>query len=118
MPPKKKTDTPVAKRVRPVGEMVLIFHDEDQTKTSGGIILPDVAKIQVLTGRIVGMPDRMKENQVDYPFDELDHVIYDPRERVPVELMSGNRYFLVDARFIYAVVDPEQKEESVNGTDD
>jgi co-chaperonin GroES (HSP10) len=97
----------LARRVRPVGEMVLICHDEDQEKTAGGLLLPADSKIQVLTGRIVAVPDRMKDS-VDYPFDELDRVIYDTRERIPLELLSQNRYFLVEARFIYGVIEDEQ----------
>lgn len=111
----KKTKKPLAASVRPVGEMVLIYHDEDQDRTLGGIILPDTAKYHVLTGRIVAMPDKMKEDQLEYPFEVLDRVIYDTRERIPVELMSQNRHFLVEARFIYGVVVEKTEEEAERG---
>lgn len=103
--PAKKAALPA--KVRPVGEMVLICHDEDQKVTAGGIILPNATK--VLTGRIVAVPEKMKENQIDYPFQELDRVIYDPRESIPVELLPQNRYFLVEAKYIYAVVEAKNE---------
>lgn len=88
----------------PVGTMVLIRHDEDEKTTSGGIILPDTSSIKTLTGRIIRMPEKLKHNKMDYPFEELDRVIYDTRERIPCSLETNNREFLVEAEAIYAVV--------------
>ena len=99
--------TPSRTKIQPVGEMVLIFHDEDQNITKKGIILPDSAKVEVLTGRIAAIPERMKEDQLEYPYQEFDRVIYDIRYRIPVELFSENRYYLVDRRYIYGVVSGE-----------
>lgn len=109
MQPKKKSS--ITSRVLPVGEMVLIYHDEDQKETAGGIILPDRAKVPVLTGRIIAIPDKLKEDKVEYPFEELDRVIYDPRCAIPVELLSHNRHFLVESKYIYAVIEDQSKDD-------
>ena len=90
--------------IHPVGDMVLICHDEEQAKTQGGLFLPDNAKITTLTGRIVRIPQKMEDDKLEYPFAELDRVIYDIRERIPCELMPGNKMFLIDFKNILAVV--------------
>lgn len=92
--------------------MVLIYHDEDLNKTLGGIILPDSEKIRVLTGRIVAIPEKMENDSIEYPFKRDDRVIYDTRERIPVELMPDNRYFLVDYQFIYGIVQEVEEKSS------
>jgi co-chaperonin GroES (HSP10) len=92
-------------QINPVGNMVLIRHDEEQKTTSSGLILPDSAKVDVLTGMIAALPERMKEDRIEYPFEETNRVIYDIRYRIPIELMPGNRYFLVDCKYIYGVVE-------------
>lgn len=99
--------------IHPVGDMVLICHDEEQGKTPGGLILPDNAKITTLTGRIIRIPQKMQDDQLEYPFRELDRVIYDIRERIPCELVPGNKMFLADYKSILAVVRsiPETKKE-------
>lgn len=95
--------------VEPVGIWLLIKHDKERDKTHGGIILPDNAKVTTLTGCIVGMSDKLKEDKLQYPFDEYNRVIYDIRERVPVDLLPGNEYFLVKADSILAVVKEKDK---------
>lgn len=92
------------REIHPVGDMVLICHDDDKEVTSGGIILPDNAKVFTLTGRIVRIPDRMKEDHLEYPFEELDRVIYDTRDSIPCDLETGNKLFLVEAKKIYGIV--------------
>lgn len=99
------------KHLRPVGEMVLIRQDPEQEKTSGGIILPDRSKVETLTGIIVAMPERMKEDSLEYPFEEEDRVIYDIRYQIPIDLSPGNKYHLVEAQYIYGVLTEEEIEE-------
>jgi co-chaperonin GroES (HSP10) len=108
MKAKKKS---LGSTIKPVGEMVLVYHDQDQNVTAGGIHLPGISEVKVLTGRIAALPKRMEEDTLQYPFEVADHIIYDIRDRVPVELMPGNRYFLVDAKFIYGVVSSGEEED-------
>lgn len=98
------------KTIRPLGEMVLIRHDKDKGVTDGGILLPDTAKERLLTGRVVAIPERMREDQLTYPFEELDWVLYDVREGIPVSLDPRNTDYLVPAEYLYAVVEEEEVE--------
>lgn len=88
--------------------MVLITSDSSKNKTSGGIVLPDSCKIDVLTGRIIKMPAKMVEDELEYPFRELDQVIYDPRYAIPVDLEPGNKFYLIDYKYLYGVVEENE----------
>lgn len=94
------------KQIRPVGDMVLIRHDEE-TK-SGSIILPDSAKNKTMTGMIIAVPEKMRDDSLEYPFSELDRVIYDVRDSIPVSLDLKNRDFLVNYKSIYAIVNDQE----------
>lgn len=101
--------------VRPLFDMVLIRQDEKEDVTEGGILLPDSAKQNTLTGTVATMPDKMKENRMDYPFEEGDKVIYDIRQRVPIKFDPRNKYYLVEYTAILGVVieediDPNEPE--------
>jgi co-chaperonin GroES (HSP10) len=91
--------------IHPVGEMVLIFHDEEP-KTLSGILLPSTTPSHVLTGRLIAIPEKMQDDKLEYPFRKLDRVIYDTRHRIPVDLMdNNNRHFLVSYKYIYGIVE-------------
>jgi chaperonin GroES len=90
--------------VTPIGEMVLIRHGDQQATTRGGLLLPDSAKTEVLTGIVVGLSSKMEGNQHDYPYEIGDQILYDLRYRIPVDMMPGNKHFLVEAKWIYAVM--------------
>lgn len=96
------------KTIIPVNDMVLVRHDKDQETTAGGIILPDTAKIPVLTGIIIAMTENMKENRHDYPYEEGDRVVYDTRESVPYTLDPRDKHYLVHYRKILGVVKEEE----------
>lgn len=93
--------------IRPLGEMVLISHDGAKKQTNGGILLPDTCKIEVLTGRIIKMSSKMIDDELEYPFRELDRVIYDTRYAIPVDFEPGNTYFLIEHKYLYGVVDED-----------
>jgi co-chaperonin GroES (HSP10) len=101
---KKKT------MIRPLGRMVLIVHDGAKKTTNGGIILPDTCKIEVLTGRIIKMSAKMIDDELEYPFRELDHVIYDTRHAIPVDFEHDNKHYLIDYEYLYGVVAEEERE--------
>lgn len=112
--------------VIPVGDMVLVVNDGKQKTTRGGLILPDSAAIPTLTGRIVRISDALKnpDDPMDtIPFEELDRVIYDPREAVPVDFeQAEKKHYLINIRWIYGIIRgkdggcaPEVREEEEAG---
>lgn len=94
-------------KIRPLGNMVLITSDGSKNMTSGGILVPDTCKIDILSGRIIKMTSKMNDDELEYPFRELDQVIYDPRYAIPVDLEPGNKFFLIDYEYLYGVIDAE-----------
>lgn len=96
------------RKLRPLNEMVLIRQDKDKEKTSGGIILPDSAKIPTLTGIVVAVPENV--NEFECPIRELDTVIYDTRYQVPVDLEPGNQFYLIPFQYIYGVFEGNDDE--------
>lgn len=90
------------RKIDPIGERVLIRHDEFKGVTKSGIILPDTAKIPVLTGRILAVGEAV--DKVRFPISIYDKIIYDPRQRIPVDLDQDNKLFLINIEDVLAVV--------------
>lgn len=100
-------------RVEPFGRMCLIKKDDDLAKSRGGIILPDEAKIHVVTGHLVGISKALKDQRELFDFEELDKVYFNTAYAFPVDFSPGNKYFFVDFAYIYGkivTVDPDEDE--------
>ena len=93
---------PVLETVEPIGKRVLIHKDEDKKKTKSGIHLPDKIEIPTLTGRIVSVAAQV-ESDPDYPIDQYDRVLFNPKEAIPVDFEGDNRLFVVPVENIVAV---------------
>ncbi len=88
--------------VEPMGKRVLIRKDEDKKKTKSGIHLPDKIEIPTLTGRIVAV-SREVQNDENYPIEQYDRVLFNPKEAVPVDFEGDNRLFVVPVENVVAV---------------
>lgn len=95
------TSTPL-ETIEPVGTRVLIRKDEDRKTTKSGIHLPDKIEIPTLTGRIVAISAQV-ENDADYPIEQYDRVLFNPRQAIPVDLEGDNRLFVVPVEDVVAV---------------
>ncbi len=63
-------------KVRPLNDRVLVSRTDEETKTSGGIIIPDTAKEKPLEGRVVAVgPGKLN----------------DKGERIPLEVKRNDR---------------------------
>jgi co-chaperonin GroES (HSP10) len=96
------------KTIKPIHNMVLIRHTEEQDKTSGGILLPAGTEIQYATGYVLAMPDKMKNDALEYPFKEGDKVIYDLSRRKPYTSDPRDKHYFIDASDILAVEEEEE----------
>jgi chaperonin GroES len=66
-------------KIRPLNDRVLVLRIEEETKTSGGIIIPDTAKEKPQEGRIVAAgPGRMDEDGKRIPLEvkEDDRILF------------------------------------------
>jgi chaperonin GroES len=92
----------VLETVEPIGERVLIRKDEDRKITKVGIHLPDKIEIPTITGRIVTVSSVI-ENDPDYPIQQYDKVLFNPKHSIPVDFEGDNRLFVVPIEDVVAI---------------
>jgi chaperonin GroES len=97
--------------VEPVGKRVLIRKDEDRKITKVGIHLPDKIEIPTLTGRVVAISAQV-ERDVDYPIQQYDRVLFNPRHGVPVDFEGDNRLFVIPVEDVVAVFRSDKASEA------
>jgi chaperonin GroES len=97
-----KTKQPVLEVVEPIGPRVLIRKDEDKKTTKSGIHLPDKIEIPTLTGRVVTVSAEVASDP-NYPIEQYDRVLFNPKEAIPVDFEGDNRLFVVPVENIVAV---------------
>ncbi len=103
-PPKKAPSTPaVLETVEPLGERVLVRKDEDKKQTKSGIHLPDKIEIPTLTGRIVAVSAQIAADS-DYPIEQYDRVLFNPKHAIPVDFEGDNRLFVIPVEDVVAVI--------------
>jgi chaperonin GroES len=88
--------------VEPVGKRVLIRKDEDKKTTKSGIHLPDKIEIPTLTGRVVSVSKEVEHDE-NYPIQQYDRVLFNPKDAIPVDFEGDNRLFVVPIENIVAV---------------
>ena len=93
---------PELETVEPIGNRVLIRKDEDKKQTKSGIHLPDKIEIPTLTGRVVTVSTQVN-NDDDYPIQQYDRVLFNPKEALPVDFEGDNRLFVVPVENVVAV---------------
>ena len=99
---KPKSKSTSIEVVEPIGERVLIRKDEDRKVTKVGIHLPDKIEIPTLTGRIVTV-STVIENNPDYPIQQYDKVLFNPKQSIPVDFEGDNRLYVVPIEDVVAV---------------
>ena len=88
--------------VEPIGNRVLIRKDEDRKQTKAGIQLPEKMEIPTLTGRIVATSAQV-EHDTDYPINQYDRVLFNPKNGIPVDFEGDNRLFVIPVEDVVAV---------------
>ena len=99
-PPKPSASS--LETVEPIGNRVLIRKDEDKKVTSVGIHLPDKMEIPTLTGRIVAISTQVA-NDEDYPIQQYDKILFNPKHSIPVDFEGDNRLFVIPVEDVVAV---------------
>ena len=98
----KKDESDNFETVEPIGKRVVIRKDEDKKETKGGIQLPDNIEIPTITGRIVSVSTEV-EICADWPLQQSDKVLFNPKGAIPVDFEGSNRLFVVDIEHVVAV---------------
>ena len=93
--------------VKPLGDRVLIRRLGEETRSKGGIIIPDTAKEKPMRGEIVatGPGERIKEGgRRPMSVKEGDTVIFGKYAGTEVKV-DGEDYLLIREDEIFAVID-------------
>ncbi len=101
-PEKRKEAAKPLETVEPLGKRVLIRKDQDKKTTKGGIQLPGNIEIPTITGRVVAVSAQIARDD-DYPIEQYDKVLFNPKNAVPVDFEGDNRLFVVPVEDIVAV---------------
>jgi chaperonin GroES len=88
--------------VEPLGKRVLIRKDEDKKRTKGGIELPDSIEIPTITGRVVTVSAQIEADN-DFPLQQYDRVLFNPKNAIPVDFESDNQLYVVPIEDLVAV---------------
>ena len=88
--------------VKPLADRVLIEPAPAETKTVGGIIIPDTAKEKPLKGTIVAVGNGTKDEEM--VLKEGDQVLYGKYAGTEVKL-DGQEYTIVKQNDILAIVE-------------
>lgn len=91
--------------IRPLGDKVVILPMEEETKTAGGLFLPDSSKKKPTEGKVVAVgKGRILENgkHNSLPVKVGDIVVYGKYGGTEVTV-EGKDYIILDADSIYAV---------------
>lgn len=94
-------------KVKPIGERILVKRLEPETKTAGGIVLPDTAKEKPREGKVIELGDGklLKSGQrVKSQLKKGDRVIFTSYAGTEVTI-DGEEYLLMSEEDILAVVD-------------
>jgi chaperonin GroES len=98
---------PADPKIRPLGEKVLIKRLEAETKTKGGIVLPDNAKEKPQKGTILAVGDgRPLKDGSRAPFQvkKGDKVLFTSYAGTEIKV-DGEEYMLMDESEVLAILD-------------
>ncbi|MHC4933925.1 MAG: co-chaperone GroES [Planctomycetota bacterium] len=97
----------MAMKIRPLKDRVLIRPIEEETKTAGGIYLPDTAKERPVRGEVVAVgPGRYieeKGDRVPVALQTGDKVIYGKYAGTEVRI-EGEEYKILEAKDVLAKI--------------
>lgn len=94
-------------KVRPLGDKVLIKRLEAESKTAGGIVLPETAKEKPKRGRIIAVGDGKlldSGERAKLQVKVNDEVLFTSYAGTEVKI-SGEEYIIMDESDILAILD-------------
>ncbi|MCJ7543877.1 MAG: co-chaperone GroES [Phycisphaerae bacterium] len=96
-----------APKIRPLGEKVLLKRLEAETKTKGGIVLPDTAKEKPQKGTVLAVGDgKLLEDgkRAAFQVKKGDKVLFASYAGTEIKV-AGEEYVLMDESEILAILD-------------
>jgi chaperonin GroES len=94
-------------KIRPLGDKVLVERVEAQSKTAGGIVLPDTAKEKPQRGKVISVGEgKMLENgtRKEVQVKKGDLVLFTSYAGTEIKI-DGKEYLIMDESDIMAVIE-------------
>jgi chaperonin GroES len=94
-------------KIRPINDKVLVKRLEAETKTRGGIVLPDTAKEKPKEGKVVAVGNGKLLESGDrgkFQVQKGDRVIFSPYSGSEVKV-DGEEFLLINEDDILAVIE-------------
>jgi chaperonin GroES len=94
-------------KIRPLGDKVLVERVEAESKTAGGIVLPDTAKEKPQRGKVVSVGEgKTLENGThkDVQVKKGDLVLFTSYAGTEIKI-DGKEYLIMDESDIMAVIE-------------
>jgi chaperonin GroES len=94
-------------KIRPLGDKVLVERLEAESKTAGGIVLPDTAKEKPQRGKVVNVgAGKMLENgtRKEVQVKKGDTVLFTSYAGTEIKI-DGKEYLIMDESDIMAVIE-------------
>jgi chaperonin GroES len=94
-------------KIRPLGDKVLVERVEAESKTAGGIVLPDTAKEKPQRGRVVSVGEgKMLDNgtRKEIQVKKGDTVLFTSYAGTEIKV-DGKEYLIMDESDIMAVIE-------------
>ena len=92
--------------LKPLADRVLVKVDEEETKTKGGILIPDTAQKKSQKGTVMAIGSgKALDNGTRLPFEVKvgDHVLFAKYSGVDID-EDGEKYLLLAERDILAIL--------------
>ena len=92
--------------LKPLADRVLVKVDEEETKTKGGILIPDTAQKKSQKGTVMAIGSgKVLDNGTRLPFEVKvgDHVLFAKYSGVDID-EYGEKYLLLAERDILAIL--------------
>jgi chaperonin GroES len=94
-------------KIRPLGDKVLVERVEAESKTTGGIVLPDTAKEKPQRGKVISVGEgKMLENgsRKEVQVKKGDLVLFTSYAGTEIKI-DGKEYLIMDESDIMAVME-------------
>jgi chaperonin GroES len=87
-------------KLQPIGDRILLKVEAAETKTAGGLIIPDTAQEKTQTGKVIAVGDDKDAIKVK----KGDRVMYDKYAGTSVKI-DGDDHLIVKMQDIIAIVE-------------
>jgi len=96
----------MATKLTPLGDKILVKRLEAETKTKGGIVLPDTAKEKPKEGKVIALGEgrMLKGKRVPFQVKKNDRILFTSYAGTEVKV-DGEEYLIMSEDDVLAVVE-------------